>query len=221
MALLGLPVAQEGFARLDVLEGRLSALTRLIAEESSDAAALLHELSGLSAELAALIAATRYRMSASAAYGRLVQDRLQSLKVRPVRGYPTLEDFTDRRLAPALRTCASFQERLDDLAGRAEWSSALLRTRIETALSAQNRDLLASMDRRAKAQLRLQQTVEGLSVVAISYYALGLFSYAVKPLVHLAPGLQPEWVTALAVPAIAVGVWLGLRRIRRRWHGAD
>ncbi len=42
------------------------------------------------------------------------------------------------------------------------------------ALEAQNQTLLASMDRRARLQLRLQQTVEGLSVAAICYYVVGL-----------------------------------------------
>ncbi len=36
------------------------------------------------------------------------------------------------------------------------------------------------MNRRAELQLRLQQTVEGLSVAAISYYIVGLFGYVAK-----------------------------------------
>ena len=57
---------------------------------------------------------------------------------------------------------------------RATRAADLLRTRVDVALQAQNQSLLESMDSRSALQLRLQQTVEGLSVVAISYYAVGL-----------------------------------------------
>ena len=55
--------------------------------------------------------------------------------------------------------------------------SSLIRTRIETTLSQQSTDLLRSMNQRTQMQLRLQQTVEGLSVLAISYYAIGIIGY--------------------------------------------
>ena len=56
------------------------------------------------------------------------------------------------------------------------------------------------MDRRAKLQLRLQQTVEGLSVAAIAYYMVGLAVYLLKPLTTVWPGLKSEWITAALVP---------------------
>ena len=216
MALLGLPVAQAGMAELEQLEMRLADLTTAVASAESEPASLLDELTGLSAEIARLSAETRFRMGASDAYGRLVDERLSALRVEPVRGYLSLADFTERRLHPALRTCASFSSRLSDLAGRAEWTSALMRTRVETALTAQNRDLLASMDRRASIQLRLQETVEGLSVVAISYYAVGLLNYAEKPFLETA-GISSGWFTAAAVVLALGGTWSMLRLFRRRW----
>ena len=217
LALLGLPVAQRGMAELDGLERRLGTATQSIAKGEAPAADLLSEISNLSAELAALTASTRYRMYATAAYGELAQDRLRSLKVSPIAGYPTLEDFTERRLLPALRTCASFHRRLDDLAERAESATALLRTKVDTALAAQNRDLLESMNRRATAQLRLQETVEGLSIVAVSYYAFGLFKAWVEPLHDRVDPHLFQWLSMIAVPLIIGGVWLTLRAARRRW----
>src|SRR3546814_8262212 len=86
----------------------------------------------------------------------------------------------DRRLAPAMRTCESAAGRLETLASRVGRASNLLRTRVDIELEAQNRDVLMSMNRRARLQLRLQETVEGLSVVAISYYVVGLVGYAAK-----------------------------------------
>lgn len=216
MALLGLPVAQSGMSQLEELETRLADLTTAVASAEANAEALLVELTGLSAAIARLSSETRFRMSASRAYGELVDERLAALRVEPVRGHLSLADFTERRLHPALRTCESFTGRLTDLAARAEWASALMRTRVETALTAQNRDLLASMDRRASIQLRLQETVEGLSVVAISYYAVGLLGYAAKPLLELSSTAM-RWFDPTAVLVALAGTWAMLRFMRRRW----
>jgi uncharacterized membrane-anchored protein len=216
MALLGLPVAQAGMLKLEQLEKRLVDLTAAVANAGTEPGSLLEELTGLSAEIARLSAETGYRMSASSAYGQLVDERLSALEVESVRGFLSLADFTERRLHPALRTCATFSSRLSDLATRAEWTSALMRTRVETALTAQNRDLLASMDRRASIQLRLQETVEGLSVVAISYYGVGLLGYVAKPFLE-AFSVPAEWFTAAAVAIALAGTWTALHIMRRRW----
>jgi uncharacterized membrane-anchored protein len=220
MALLGLPVAQAGMSQVEKLEARLSNLTMAVANAEADAQKLLVELTGLSAEIARLSSDTRFRMSASTAYGELVSERLSALRVERVRGHLSLADFTERRLHPALRTCTSFSARLTDLAARAEWASALMRTRVETALTAQNRDLLASMDRRASIQLRLQETVEGLSIVAISYYAVGLVGYVAKPLLG-ASETALIWLDAAAVILAIAGTWTMLRFMRRRWSSSS
>jgi uncharacterized membrane-anchored protein len=216
MALLGLPLAQSLTPQVTALEQRLSALTGAVAARVSEDDQLLDELSFLSAELARLMAETRYRMSATRAYAQLSTDRLQSLAVGGVRGHPTLADFTERRLIPAMRTCNSFSQRLEDLSQRVAWTSSLLRTRVDTALARQNRDLLDSMNRRTHLQLRLQQTVEGLSVVAISYYLVGLLGYVFKALHESFPRLAPEIATGVAVPAVALLVVMAMRSIRRR-----
>ncbi|WP_295632292.1 DUF3422 domain-containing protein [Novosphingobium sp.] len=211
MALIGLPLAQRLTPAVTRLETRLSELTQAVSERSSEDDRLLDELSFLSAELARLVAETRYRMSATQAYAQLSVDRLASLKIGVVRGYQTLGDFTERRLMPAVRTCNSFSARLDDLSQRAAWTSELLRTRIDIALARQNRDLLTSMDRRTDLQLRLQQTVEGLSVVVISYYAVALIGYMLG-----AQTLVPhEIAMAITVPVVIACVAIVLRWTRR------
>ena len=214
VALLGLPLAQRLAPAVTALEGRLADLTRAVSERRSEDDRLLDELTFLSAELARLVAETHYRMSATRAYAQLSVDRLASLKVGAVRGHQTLADFTERRLTPAMRTCESFSARLENLSQRAAWTSELLRTRIDIALAKQNRDLLTSMDRRTKVQLRLQQTVEGLSVVAISYYLVALAGYVLDAI----PGVNHDWAMAAAVPVVLAGVALALRNLRRRLH---
>lgn len=212
MALLGLPMAQRLTPELARLEQRLAALTALVAEPGSPDDPLLDELTFLSAELARLLAETRYRMSATQAYATIVEERLASLDVTPLPGHQTLTEFTDRRLMPAVRTCATVSARLEDLSQRAAWTSSLLRTRIDTSLARQNRDLLDSMDRRTRLQLRLQQAVEGLSVVAISYYLIALLDHVLRPV----PRIDHDIALAVAAPLVMVLVAALLVRFRRR-----
>jgi len=220
MALLGLPVAQRLTPTLTQLEKRLASLSREISTGEHRDEELMRQVSHLSAELAGLTAETSYRMSASRAYAQIVTDRLADLRVSRVPGYQTLLDFTERRLTPAMRTCESFWRRSEELSERAAWASSLLRMRIETALERQNGDLLASMNRRAHLQLRLQQTVEGLSVIAISYYAVGIVGYLAKAVAHFAPAVDPSTATGLAAPLVLAGTWLLMRRVRRRLERA-
>jgi uncharacterized membrane-anchored protein len=72
------------------------------------------------------------------------------------------------------------------------------------------------MNQRASAQLRLQQTVEGLSVMAISYYAVGLVGYLLKPLAELAPGLNVALLVAVITPLTILAAWYTIRRVRGR-----
>ena len=81
--------------------------------------------------------------------------------------------------------------------------------------SAQNQELLASMDRRSDLQLRLQRTVEGLSVVAISYYAVNLALYLLGPVEKVA-GLTKTVLAAAVTPVVVVAVWWMIRRIHKR-----
>jgi uncharacterized membrane-anchored protein len=211
MALLGLPLAQRLTPEVSALERQLSTLTHKVSERGSDDDAMLDELTYVSAELARLMAQTRYRMSATRAYAQLSIERLNSLGISALRGYQTLSDFTERRLVPAVRTCDSFAARLEDLSQRAAWTSELLRTRIDIALAKQNRDLLASMDRRTRLQLRLQQAIEGFSVVAISYYLVAL----IGDVLGAVPGLRHEIGVAAAVPLVIAVVAFTVWRIKR------
>jgi uncharacterized membrane-anchored protein len=101
---------------------------------------------------------------------------------------------------------------------RAARAGELLRTRVDVERSAQNQELLASMDRRADLQLRLQHTVEGLSVVAISYYAVSLAGYLTYPLAKQM-GISKEMAVAGLTPLVILGVWLMVRRIKKGMGG--
>lgn len=220
LAMLGLPLAQSLSGRLRRIEDRLAQLTvEMRSVGNRDNQALLAELTELAAELEADAAASLYRFGASRAYDGIVDERLEALNETPVTGYDTWAGFLQRRVAPAMRTCRSVEERQANLSRKLTRATTLLRTWVDVEVEKQNRDLLASMNNRARQQLRLQQTVEGLSVAAVSYYVVGLIGYLVKGSPHLG-GIKPELVTAACVPFVILAVWLLVRRIRNRHDDA-
>jgi uncharacterized membrane-anchored protein len=216
LALLGLPEAQRLIPELGRIERELSRITASLHGDEAASASLLDELIALSAKLEADAVATLYRFGASRAYDEIVTQRLAVVHEAPISGFETWSGFLTRRLAPAMRTCRTVVERQEMLSERLARAADLLRTRVDVELERQNRDLLASMNRRAKLQLRLQQTVEGLSVAAVSYYVVGLISYLAHGMEHTRFSVEPGLVTAASVPVVVLAIaWL-VRRIRRR-----
>ena len=216
MALLGLPVAWATAAMLRGAERELAEITSLMAQDSThDEPALLVRLTRLAASVESGVAANSFRFGASRAYYDLTKRRIAELREERLAGVQTIEEFMDRRLAPAMATCGSAQKRLLDLSGRVARASDLLRTRVDIEREQQNQELLASMNRRARMQLRLQQTVEGLSIAAITYYVVGLVGYAAKALKEAGVPLSVELVTGASIPFVVLAIWLVVRRLRR------
>ena len=220
-ALLGLPVARGAWPRLDKAEDRLAALASRVADTAADDDELMRELSALSLELMAVSTAIGFRMDATEAYARLVEERLDQLDCRPIPGFASLIDFTQRRFLPAANTCRATTRRARELAVRAAELSSLLRARIEARIEGQNAQLLHSMERSAKTQLRLQQLVEGFSVIALSYYLLGLTGYLLKGGEHFWPRLDAVAVLTLLVVPTVLGVWFIVRVMKHRLLGPD
>lgn len=219
LALLGLPEAQRHAPSVRRIETRLAEVTAATeATEGLEAnERLLDELTTLAAELEAGAAASQYRFGASRAYDQILHLRLETIGERKVGGLPTWSSFLARRMAPAMRTIATLEERQTKLADKLARAANLLRTRVDVELQQQNRDVLRSMNERTRLQLMLQATVEGLSVAAISYYVVGLFGYLVKG-AHDSGVLRvdPSLVTGAFVPVALLLVWWIVRRIRKR-----
>ena len=215
MALLAFPLALEQAPTIGRIEQALAGLTDQIAHGVGSDEAMLAELTDLAAKVENAIDATHYRMSASTAYYRLVLSRIAELHERRIPGLQTIDEFMARRLAPAMATVASVAQRLRDLSERVARASGLLSTRVEIAREKQNQTLLESMERRARLQLRLQETVEGLSIAAITYYMAGLVGYLAKGAHAAGIAVDPEIAVAVSIPFIAGLVALGLARVRR------
>ncbi|MEO1471094.1 MAG: DUF3422 domain-containing protein, partial [Pseudomonadota bacterium] len=209
--------ARRSSARLNEIDRELSDLIRVVADRRGERSEqeILDRLTGLSAEIEAMAASTAFRFGAARAYEAIVHERIAMMREERILGRQLFSEFMLRRFDPAMRTVRATEGRLSGLATRASRIADLLRTRVDVALEAQNSRLLQSMDRRAALQLRLQETVEGFSVVAISYYAVSLASYALAPLATVW-GLEKGELVALITLPVLLGVAIFVRRIKRR-----
>jgi uncharacterized membrane-anchored protein len=214
MSMLALPRARELSSRLNALDPQLSGVVSGLDRPEGRPEEALHELLTISAELESLAVKYSFRFGATAAYEAIVNQRIEVMREERLQGRQTFGEFMMRRYDPAMRTVKSSEGRLRAMAERAARAAELLRTRVDVERSGQNQKLLESMDRRADLQLRLQRTVEGLSVVAISYYAVNLVAYAAYPLTEPL-GLDKGLTLALLTPAVVLVVWLAIRRIRQ------
>jgi uncharacterized membrane-anchored protein len=221
LALLALPIAARQSPQVNAIEAALARVTESIAREAIEDEALLGELTKLAADVERAIVYSQFRYGASRAYYALVRARIAELREQRLPGFQTIDEFMSRRLTPAMATCTTIAQRLRDLSERIAQTSGLLSTRVDIAREKQNQALLASMERRARLQLRLQQTVEGLSIAAISYYVVGLAGIMFKAIYSAGVHLSPEVATGLSIPVVLAGVALVLRRVRHKIAGDD
>jgi len=217
LALLAFPVAGQTGHALSAIETTAAELAHKLAEDADPEAdrLLLDRLAALAGETEALIGRTSFRFDAAAAYHGIVRERIEMLREHRIEGLLTLSEFMQRRLDPAMRTCDAVAERQRATIGRIARMAQMLNTRVEVAAEATSAALLASMDRRAGTSLKLQRAVEGLSTVAIAYYAAGLLGFPLKALEHVWQRFDATVAQGLVAPVLAVTVWLGLSAWRK------
>ncbi|GAA3839070.1 DUF3422 domain-containing protein [[Pseudomonas] carboxydohydrogena] len=224
LALLGLPEAQRLSPSISRIEHKLAEVTQKM-REANDLGSnrqLLDELAALAADLEAGAAASVFRFGATRAYDEIVHQRLETIGERKMGGLPTWTSFLARRMAPAIRTCITTEARQSELSLKLSRAADLLRTRVNVELEKQNQELLKSMNERTRMQLRLQTTVEGLSVAAITYYVVSLFGYVAKAAhetgyIHI----EPAYMIAGFIPVAALTIWAIVRRIRKHHISHD
>lgn len=221
MALRGLPVAKGLGSMLAQAEEQLADITAQLENKAASEQDLLDTLVSLAARVERATAEHDYRFSATRAYNTLVGQRLAELREQPVSGTQTLGEFLQRRLSPAMATVAATAQRLASLSERVSRASALLRTRVDIATEAQNQQLLEKLTRGQELQLRLQTTVEGLSIAAISYYVVSLLLYGVKAVKAAGVPLNPEIAAGALIPLVLWAVWRTTRRIHEKLHAGD
>ena len=215
MSMLGFSRARALAGKIGGMEGQLNALMAEMRDEVTPAERTLDHLLTAAAEIETTATQAAFRFGATGAYEAIVNQRIGALRETRFMGRQLFSEFMMRRYEPAMRTVKATERRLEALAARAARTGDLLRTRVDVERSAQNQALLASMDRRADLQLRLQETVEGLSVVAISYYAVSLVGYLLYPLAEATAFSKGALQAAVTLPVVAL-VWWMVRRIRKR-----
>jgi len=219
MAQLALPVARQLAPILAASERELAEITAALPSVTeAGEPQLLDRLTQLEAEIESRDSQHDFRFAASRAYYQLVQRRIAELREDRLPGIQTFQEFTELRLAPAMNTCQATTARQDSLSVRVSRATQLLATRVELTREHQEMQVLQSMNRRADLQLRLQQTVEGLSIAAISYYIIGLIGYAAKGAKAAGLPVNPDITMAAAIPLVILAVFLATARIHKMIH---
>jgi uncharacterized membrane-anchored protein len=216
MALLGLPLARASNPELRTLELELSEVVEGLSKaNSADAVqASLTSLHALSVRSGQLSERLGYRFAAGHAYGDVLRMRLAGIRENSTTRGSTLTHYIGNRVEPGLATCAAMEKRLSVLAEKIERAIGMLNVRIGVDMQLQNGAVLDSIAKTARSQFLLQRTVEGLSVIAISYYLLGIIGYAMAgPLTVL--HWDKTMSLSIAAPFVLLFVWVMVRAIRK------
>jgi uncharacterized membrane-anchored protein len=215
MALLAYPIAKALIPEVNKGDQRLLAITEAMSIEDRNDGLLLDELTTLAAEVENHISSNHFRFGAANAYYKLVGQRINDLRENRIQGIQTIGEFMQRRLEPAINTCQMTDRRFARLSKRISNTSQLLRTRVDMSIERQNQALLTSMDLRAKMQLRMQETVEGVSIVAITTYVVGLIETLGHALKKMGWPIEPEVISGFSIPLVLLIVAFGIRRLHK------
>ncbi len=216
MALIGLPLARELGGRVSSYEAQLAGIMQKVGEgdTAEDHEVSLAALHKLSVEISRTVEETSFRFAATQAYGEVLAERLTRLREKAIGEFTTIERFLNNRAQPALATCKAMEKRLQALTQKVQRSIELLDARITLSIQTQNRSVLDAISQTGRSQYRLQLTVEGLSIIAISYYALGILGYIFEGLHEVLPFSKGEML-AVAAPVVVLLVFFGIRRLRK------
>lgn len=216
MALIGLPLARELGGRVTGYERQLAGIMQKVGEgdTAEDHEVSLAALHKLSVEISRTVEETSFRFAATQAYGEVLAERLTRLREHAIGEFTTIERFLNNRVQPALATCKAMEKRLTALTQKVQRSIELLDARITLSIQTQNRSVLDAISKTGRSQYRLQLTVEGLSIIAISYYALGILGYIFEGLHEVLPFTKGEML-AVSAPVVVLLVFLGIRRLRK------
>ncbi len=217
LAILPLTMTREVIPQLEQYEDQLAELiaSNNALNDIEDEQLLLVKLTALASEIERISAQSSHRFSASQTYHAIMQQRIIELREERIEGLQMLYEFRKQRVTSAMGTFDLVRSKLEILSLRVARATSMLRTRVDISMESQIRDLLKSMDNRAYLQLRLQETVEGLSVVVLSYYLLGITGYGFKAAKAAGLEINVELMSGVAIPVIVTIVFLAIRRFRR------
>lgn len=170
----------------------------------------------------------RFKLSASVPYERIIRSNLALLQEQGIDGCRKISEYVDGKTIGVADGYQQLIKRINALVNDFQGSIAVIRTKVELqlqdqnlALQDQNLQLLRSVDKTTRSQAILQHTVEGLSVIVISYYLSGLGSYVFKAMEHLGWISSASFASGAFVP-ITLGIsflliFLGRKIIYKRF----
>ncbi|KIY41937.1 hypothetical protein TZ03_04290 [Pseudomonas sp. 10-1B] len=220
MASLTLTTAKELSLELDTFDKTLVSLSeRSAGGDGHDSKGLLEAIAHLSRQVVSRTVKTRHRFGATQAYAQLVFERLGELRESHVGDCQRLGVFIERRFKPTVRYCAATEQRLEQLTKNVANLGDLLQARVQVEMEEQNAGILRSLNARADAQVKIQRAVEGLSIIAITYYLLNLFKLLYGGLNVLGLGLTArDGLLAMAPPVLLVLLVILLRIRQAKQH---
>ena len=157
-----------------------------------------------------------FELSSSIPYDKIVHATLGALAERPTEAYRPISDYVLSGVTGVADGYQQLLRRIDTLRGGFEGIIAIIRTRIDLIVEAQNLALLKSVDQTTKSQVILQHTVEGLSVIVIAYYLSGLAGYVFKGMYELGWIGNANVVMAIFVP-IAIGLAFLITTVSKKY----
>ncbi|MND89287.1 hypothetical protein D3C76_331810 [compost metagenome] len=216
MASLALPVAKEVSLQLEVFDEQWAELSEQNASANSATARLiLSDISALSAKIVRTTAQSRKRFSAAEAYAQIVFERIAELRETHVGDCQRLGVFIERRFKPTVRYCSATNHRLERLSDSVANLGELLQARVQVEVEEQNMEILHSLHTRATTQIKIQKAVEGLSIIAITYYLLSLFKFLYGGLHTLGVDWSPKQASLYLAPLALLVIGSIAWRIRK------
>ncbi|WP_114563138.1 DUF3422 family protein [Ephemeroptericola cinctiostellae] len=220
MALIPLEAARAVSRSLAGMDAHLAQLLNQLTQTSDEP--VQRELLAQLLEIAKNIEHHRNQLSArfnaSQAYYDLVQFSYGKLYEENFGTLQRLQTFIERRLGPAIRTCTSVKLRLEDISQRVDRIAELLQTEINLQIQVQNTAMLSGMHQSTRMQLKMQKTVESISIVALTYYALGVLGYLFAGIV---PSEYKTMVMTILVIPVAGLIWHMQRKLIHQLHESD
>lgn len=216
MALIGLPDAQLLAEELELFEKELSNHTEKTAKlDRGETRSLLDDIAALSTNVTRRLVGHQHRLAATAAYANLVSERIAELRETHAGECHRFGVFIERRFRPAIRYCAAVQERTTRLANGVAHLSDLLQARAQVELEAQNIQILESLNQRAQTQIKIQKAVEGVSVIAITYYLLSLLKLMYQGGEALGLVLSSQVAVLACIPVTIFVLWHSHQKISK------
>ncbi|MBI3353907.1 MAG: DUF3422 family protein [Nitrospirae bacterium] len=201
------------------LVGKLSAISLNLPKATpDDLKEWLYSLSTKFGEIAGVSEEVRHYSSDTISRIELMKNILGGWGERPAEDRPSLSKYYLSATAALGDDYKRLSGRIDGL--RREMLDIItnLRTKVDLNIQEQSLELQKSVDETTKTQVKLQRTVEGLSVIIISYYIVSLAKFVFEGIKSAGIiNVSTTLLTALFVPVAIIISFLLTKEVKEWW----